>query len=72
MKTHIFCHRFEDGSWGSAQRFVGSDNRWHSELVKRPSENAMLTDEFDKWADYINRVTAPHTGKAYFELPASH
>lgn len=72
MRTHFFCHRFRDGSWGSARRFVGPDNRWHSKLVRHPSEDAVHSDEFEKWADYMSRVTASHTGKAYFELPASH
>lgn len=69
MKAHTFYHRFRDGSWGSARRFVGSDNRWHSELIARPSEIAMQSDEFSKWGDYISRVTTSHDGKAYFELP---
>lgn len=72
MNTHTFYHRFRDGFWGSAQRFIGPDNRWHSELVGRPSEVAMQSDEFSKWGDYISRVTAPHTGKAHFELPTAH
>ena len=72
MTTHTFYHQFLDGSWGTARRFMGPDNRWHSKLIQGPSEVAMHSDEFSKWGDYISRVTAPHTGKAYFELPAAH
>lgn len=72
MTTHTFYHRFRDGSWGSARRFVRPDSGWHSELMGRPSEEAMQSDEFSKWGDYISRVTDSHKGKAYFELPAAH
>lgn len=72
MKTHVFYHQFRDGSWGVVRRFVGPDNRWQNKLVMAPSNYAFDSDEFVKWAHYTVRVTAPHTGKAYFELPLPH
>lgn len=72
MKTHVFYHRFQDGSWGIARRFVGPDDRWQNELVLDPSNHAFESDEFVNWSHYTVRVTAPHTGKAHFELPGAH
>jgi hypothetical protein len=72
MKAHTFYHQFLDGSWGTARRVLGPDNRWHTKVVERPSNDAEVSGEFREWMRYMMRTTAPHTGKAYFELPGLH